>query len=482
MITIGLDVGTSSLKVCAMDEYLNVHYENSYAYAYEEPQEGYREIYPQVWMDAVIQALRDAYGIIDKDEDTMIGVTGQMHTVVFLKANGEPVCPAILWTDLRATHYANVLKEELRKIPETTYIAQIMSPGSWAANTIWLKEERPDLFAQLAHIMGSYDYIVYRLCGQYGYDYSGASTSAFYDIQSKQWSKIMLAHAGIDMKVLSTTYPSTHVMGELLDEWCEMLQLSHRPKIIMGTGDNPANAVSLHLMQHSEPVISLGTSGVVLLAKDDGDFEGIGKNVLFASKEGNLSNVVQGTVRAAGGAQKWWVENIVESKEYAIDQEKIEEADLGKNKVLFFPHITGDKLVYHDMNVRGAFIGLSANTKRKDMTQAVLEGVAFALRDTMEKIGLKQWPSQVRVNGGGSKSTVWMDILANVLHTKIKVVQGQSSPVYGVCMLALQAAGYTSSQVNEIGITHEYDVKIVQAYETAYQTYLKIYDALKTLE
>lgn len=481
MFAIGFDIGTSSLKTLVLDKKQQVLFEKSYSYQYQELKDGYRQIDPIVWTDAVMTGLKEAMDVIGDKGEVVIGVTGQMHTTVFLDKNGKPVYPAILWNDLRTAHIVPALKKELSTYPETKYISKIISPGSPAANTIWFHNEHPERFKTLCHILTPYDYIVYFLTGRYSQDYCDASTSSIYDIQSKMWSSIMMQKCKVTESILGKVMPSCQIVGKVLPEICDELKCKNAPEVIVGTGDNPANAVSLHLIEHKDPVISLGTSGVVLIAKEDGDFEGKGKNVLF-SKDGNhIVNIVQGTVRSAGGAQRWWVENAVQTSDFGVDQKNILEDDLGNNSVLFFPHITGDKLIYQDLDIRGAFIGLSASTKRKDMTQAVMEGVGYALKEVMENMGLKNWPQKIRINGGGTKSEIWMRILSSILNVQLEVVSGNASPCFGVCLLALQSKMDLEYAVEAPQAIFYPDKKRVHKYNEGYRKYKNIYTALKEI-
>lgn len=481
MFAIGLDIGTSSLKTLVLDEKQQVLFEKSYSYQYQELKDGYRQIDPIVWTDVVMTGLKEAMDVIGDKGEVVIGVTGQMHTTVFLNKNGKPVYPAILWNDLRTVYIVPTLKKELSTYPETKYISKIISPGSPAANTIWFHNEYPECFKTVRHILTPYDYIVYFLTGRYSQDYCDASTSSMYDIQSKTWSSIMMQKCKVTESILGKVMPSCQIVGKVLPEICDELKCKSAPEVIVGTGDNPANAVSLQLIEHKDPVISLGTSGVVLIAKEDGDFEGKGKNVLFSKDGKHIVNIVQGTVRSAGGAQRWWIENVIQTADFGVDQNNILEEDLGNNSVFFFPHITGDKLVYQDLDIRGAFIGLSASSQRKDMTQAVMEGVGYALKEVMENMGLKSWPQKVRINGGGTQSKIWMQILASILNVQLEVVSGKASPCFGICLLALQAKMDLKCSHEESQGSFYPDIKLVDRYKEGYRKYKKIYKALKEI-
>lgn len=481
MIAIGFDIGTSSLKTLVLNDKQQILFEKSFPYQYQEPSEGIRQMDPLVWSDTVMTGFKAAIDVIDHKEKVVIGVTGQMHTTVFLDERGIPVYPAILWNDLRTAHRVPKLKKELSTYRETKYISRIISPGSPAVNTMWLNHEYPQLFKRVCHILTPYDYIVHFLTGKYSQDYCDASTSSMYDIQTKSWSTIMMRKCGVTKDILGRVLPSCQIVGKVLPEICEKLSLETVPEVIVGTGDNPANAVSLQLIEHKDPVISLGTSGVVLIAKEDGDFEGKGKNVLFSKDGKHIVNIVQGTVRSAGGAQRWWVENVIRTADFGVDQNNILEEDLGNNSVFFFPHITGDKLIYQDLDIRGAFIGLSASSQRKDITQAVMEGVGYALKEVMENMGLKFWPQKVRINGGGTQSKIWMQILASILNVQLEVVSGKASPCFGICLLALQAKMDLKCSHEESQGSFYPDIKLVDRYKEGYRKYKKIYKALKEI-
>lgn len=481
MYYIGLDIGTSSLKTTLIDDNKHILHEASYDYVFDEPQEGWREIDPKVWFHAVKKGLNDIVQHFGGDEIATIGVSGQMHTTVFLDDEGNSVRPAIMWNDLRSVKEVEILRKELEGKEHTTFITRILSTGMPAVSTLWVKAEEAEHFSRIRKIMTPYDYIVYRLSGSYSADYCDASTSAMYDIAKKQWSSSVLDYLGIEESFLGPLHASCDVIGTLQPHLCKETGLHEGVRIIAGTGDNPANAMAMGILHASSPVISLGTSGVVIMPKADGDFDGKGKNVLFNADGEHFVNIVQGTVRSAGGTHKWWVKNIVESEDMMVDQPQISKDDYGHNKVLFFPHITGEKLLYHDMDVRGAFLGLSAHTKRKDMTQAVFEGVCFAIREVLEHMHLATWPAHIQINGGGARSAVWMQIMADILHAKMEVVNSRATPSYGAALLAYLSdhRDETDMETALQGVCYTPCLQEQEAYDRAYERYLRIYPALK---
>ncbi|HJC82441.1 MAG TPA: xylulokinase [Candidatus Anaerostipes avicola] len=478
MYYLGFDIGTSALKTVLMDEYQEILYDSAQNYQYDEPEEGYKEMNPEIWFQAVYSELKHVTARFREQKIAAVGVTGQMHTTVFLDKWGSVIRPAIMWNDTRTKDEINALKKKLTEYKETRYISKIISTGSPAVNVLWVKKNEPEHFKKTVRIMTAYDYIVYRLTGCCSCDYCGASTSSFYDIQTKRWSEIMLRYIGIKKEMLGEIHRSCDVIGTIQSELCAKLKISYPVKVIAGTGDNPAAAAAMGILDQKEPVISLGTSGVIIYPKKDGDFGGKGKNVLFCAKGNKVINICQGVVQAAGGSHKWWIEQILLSDQMDADQDKMEA--LGENQVLFYPHIAGDKTLYSDAGLRGTFLNLGSYTRREHMTQAVLEGIAYAVREVLEAMGVKKMPEKIRISGGGTRSPVWMKIMANVLRTQIEAHQAKASPGYGICLLAQMADTGMKKRGTESEEKNIYmpDAEMEKKYEKAYRKYQRIHDAI----
>lgn len=478
---LGLDIGTSSLKVTVIDENKNIVYKQGYDYTYEEKQEGYREIDPEIWWKHATCAINNVVSIYTDIE--VIGITGQMHTTVFLNEKGESVRPAILWNDTRSAYMIPEIKEFLSKFEDTKYIAQIISTGSPLANLLWMKENEQENFTKIHHVVSAYSYLIFKLTGEYSCDYCEASTSSMFDIVNKTWSSRVLDTFSLSKAYFSEVHNSCDIVGKVKDEYLKKFHIKRDIKVIAGTGDNPATAIAMGILNNREPVISLGTSGVVIIPKNDGEFVGKGKNVLCSMHHQNIVNIVQGSVQSAGGTHKWWVKHIAKEHDMNMDQDDIKLSDLGNNNVLFYPHISGDKTIYHDPTLRGAFIGLSTLTCRKDLTQAVFEGVGFSLKELLENLEIKQWPKSIEINGGGSNSDIWMQILANILDTVIEVVGSDATPGYGACLLALMA-DTNNYDMAEIISKKSFmpSESIANNYKNQYKKYKKIYKLMKQID
>ena len=488
MYYIGIDVGTSSVKVILVDETGNIKCTHTKEYNNIYLKTNWIEQDPNIWFDSVIAAIRLIITNIDKKQVAGIGITGQMHTTIILDKDNKVIRPAIMWNDLRTKDVARKLKLILDEYEDIKYLKNIISTGSPASNLYWLKENEPENFAKINKILITKDYIVYRLTGIFATDYCDSSTSALVDLNEKIWSKTMLRILGLSEKVLPQIRSTCEVVGTLNIEIAKLLGLSNNVKVIVGTGDNPATAVVSNIVDDNIPVISLGSSGVVCASCKKPSLNSRAKNILFSIKKQQFNNLVQGVVQATGIAHSWFMEEILQTNKYVQEQSTIDRTELGKNKVIFFPHIAGDKLMFADPSLRGAFLGLGRNTKRHHMVQAVLEGLAFALKDvvnTMKKSGIEI--SCSKITGGGTKSELWMEIIANVLNMPLKKLNTKEGAAYGIALLTISSCDENSSLeklVNDnlqIEKTIYPSDELVTLYAEKYKQYNKIYPALKMI-
>lgn len=484
---IGIDIGTSSIKVVLVDEIGKLIKTVTKDYTNLSPRSGWREQDPEVWFTNVTSGIRELLEIHDASIVKGIGVTGQMHTTIMLDDNGDVIRPAILWNDTRTSYLVESLKSEVEKDEETRHLKNIISTGSPATNLLWMKEHEIDNFKKIKCILIAKDYIVYRLTGVISTDYCDASTSTLFDFNRKQWSEKMKKVIGIG-DILPKINSSSDVVGCIRKDIAKELGMSCNVKVIAGTGDNPAATVSSGSIGFDCPTISLGTSAVIFVPCKQTNFDGRAKNVLFSISNNDVVNVMQGTVRSGAACNKWWMDNILETSDYSSEQAKIKMDDLGENKVLFFPHLTGDKLVFADTLTRGAFLGLSIDTTREQMSQAMMEGVAFALKDVIEvfrSIGITF--EKAKITGGGARSDIWIKIISNVLNITLDRLSSSSGPAYGVSLLALHGCGECDSLQSiidkniKIEQTIDPDKDLTKLYEEKYSLYKKIYPSLKEI-
>ncbi len=484
---IGIDVGTSSVKLVLIDDTGKIIHTAKREYANLSPLPGWREQNPEVWYDHMALGIKNLLANFDRSLVKGIGVTGQMHTAVFLDKQGDVIRPAILWDDTRTSSIVDRLRSEVGNDPDIPYLQNIISTGSPAINLLWLKENERDHFEKIRYVLIAKDYIVYRLTGEISTDYCDASTSALFDFREKQWSEKMKGLIGLG-NVLPTINSSSQIVGCLKKDVAGDLGLDCGVKVIAGTGDNAAAAVSSGSIEIGSPTISLGTSGVIFASCERADFSTRVKNILFSISERETVYLFQGVAQAAASCSQWWVEDILRTKNYRSEELKINADKLGKNNVLFFPHLTGDKTVYADPRIRGAFLGLSIDTSREEMMQAVMEGVAFALKDIVEVLkSIDIHIQTAKITGGGANSDLWIRIISNVLNIPIAKLSPGAGPGYGVGLLALYGCGAcdTLQSLVHQNITIEKTIHpeqgLPEQYEKKYAVYKNIYSMVKMI-
>ncbi len=328
------------------------------------------------------------------------------------------------------------------------------------------------------------DYIAYMLSGTFCTDVSDASGMLLFDVEHKCWSKEMMEICGVREEQLAGIYESADVVGTLKPEVAKELGLPESVKVIAGAGDNAAAAVGTGTVGDGMCNISLGTSGTIFISSDK---FGVDKNNAlhaFAHADGHFH--LMGCMLSAASCNKWWMDDIIGTEEYGKEQAAIQK--LGENNVYFLPYLMGERSPLNDPLARGTFIGLTMDTTRADMTQAVLEGVAFAIRDSFEvakSLGIKIERS--KICGGGAKSPLWKKIIANVLNIKIDSIESEEGPGYGGAMLAAVGCGEYGSveeaaqKLVKIVDTVEPEAELAAKYEEKYRRFAKIYPAVKEL-
>lgn len=485
---IGIDIGTSSVKMLAMDEAGSVIEKCGRNYQYSQPHPGWREIWPSVWVEAVEDGLGELLDGLDRQNVEAIGFTGQMHTTVFLDKDGNCIRPAIMWNDMRTKDRISSMKEWLEGKRDARSILRILSTGSPAANLLWLKEQEADHFHKLGRFLIGPDYLVYYFSGDFSTDYCEASTSSLYDTDGRCWSESMKALIGLPEDVYPPVMGSQQVVGTLRDGLREKFGLPADVKIIAGTGDNPAAAVATGSLQYHYPVLSIGTSGVLVLSRSQMDVGMKGKQILFSLDGKTVDVLVQGVVQSAGGSYNWYVRKILGVEDFDSLMKPVDMESLGKSELLFYPHLTGDKTIYGDPGLRGAFIGLDTNHTREDLAVAVMEGVCFAVKQLVQEMQLTpEELGALKVTGGGSYSAIWMQILADVLNGKVEQLDGGEGASYGAALMARNAV--CPAEAGNDGSSHPVRVRgcfmprayHVGLYELKYKKYLRIHDALKMI-
>jgi len=483
---IGVDLGTSAIKLLLVDDSGAILNAVTREYPLIFPQPGWSEQEPHEWWDACVDGMKALLSGFDAGRVAGIGCGGQMHGLVVLDEADEVIRPAILWNDGRTGEAVEYLNNVVGKDVLSRLTANIAFAGFTAPKLLWMKEYEGDNFARIAKIMLPKDYVNYRLTGVHACDYSDASGMLLLDVKNRRWSKEMLGICSVSEAQLPRLFESYEVIGEVKPEVAAALGLPAHVKVVAGAGDNAAAAVGTGTVVDGACNISLGTSGTIFIASDR--FGVDPHNALHAFAHASGGWHLMGVVLSAASCNKWLCDEILRTKDYAAEQRDITDNRLGRNGVFFLPYLMGERSPINDINARGTFVGLSMDTSRADIVQAVLEGVAFAIRDSFEvarALGLDIRAS--KLCGGGGKSPLWRKIMANVLNIRIDVPSAEEGPGYGGAMLAMVGCGAYASVKDcadalvSVASSVEPDPNIAARYEAQYRKFSRIYPALKAV-
>ena len=483
---IGIDLGTSAVKLLLVDERGAILGEVTKEYPLSFPQPGWSEQSPEDWWKAVQHGILQLTEHTDKSEIRGIGVGGQMHGLVALDAQDRVIRPAILWNDGRTGEEVEYLNTVIGKEKLSALTANIAFAGFTAPKLLWMRKNEPDNFARIAKIMLPKDYINYRLTGVHCCDYSDASGMLLLDVEHKCWSKEMMEICGLTEAQMPRLFESYEIVGTVRCFVSGALGLPRDCAVVAGAGDNAAAAVGTGVVGEGGCNLSLGTSGTLFISSRKFGVDPYNALHAFAHADGGWH--LMACMLSAASCNKWLCEDILHTSDYAAEQAEITDEKLGRNHVFFLPYLMGERSPINDTDARACFIGMSMDTSRADLVQAVLEGVAFAIRDSFEiakSLGIDIPRS--RICGGGAKSPLWRKIFANVLGIPLDMVKTEQGPGYGGAMLAMVGCGLFESvqaaadALVELASTTEPDAALTARYEERYQQFRKIYPALKEL-
>ena len=481
---IGIDLGTSAVKLLLVNEKGEILKTVTKEYPLRFPKPGWSEQDPADWWRAVQHGILQLTEHADKSLIRGIGCGGQMHGLVALDENDAVIRPAILWNDGRTGEEVEYLNTVIGKERLSAMTANIAFAGFTAPKLLWMKKKEPENFSRIKKIMLPKDYINYRLTGVHATDYSDASGMLLLDVEHKCWSKEMLEICSVSEAQMPMLFESYEVIGTIRDFVSGALGLPRDCKVVAGAGDNAAAAVGTGTVGEGACNLSLGTSGTIFISSDS--FAVDPNNALHAFAHADGHYHLMGCMLSAASCNKWFCDEILKTTDYAAEQAHISDEKLGRNLVFFLPYLMGERSPINDTNARGTFIGMSMDSTRADLLQAVLEGVAFAIRDSFEvakSLGLDIPRS--KLCGGGARSPLWCRIFANVLNLALDIPQTEEGPGYGGAMLAMVGCGAYESvadcaaQLVCVKETIQPDPEITARYEERYQKFRIIYPSLK---
>lgn len=486
MYFLGIDLGTSSVKVLAFNSDNQIVGDVTREYPVYFPQDKWAQQDPIDWWTgtkAAIIELVDKFNI-PKDGIRSISFSGQMHGLVVLDEANEVLTPAILWCDQRTEEECDDITKYFGQEKLSEYTGNKALTGFTAPKILWVKKNLPDIFAKIKHIMLPKDYINFCLTGNYVTDVSDASGMLLLDVKNRSWSKEVLEYLGITEAMLPKLHESYEVTGVVSEAVKEELGLTGEILVAAGAGDQAAGAVGTGTVTPGVVSVTLGTSGVVFAAHDEYALDAGNRLHAFCHANGGFHSM--GVMLSAANCLKWWVEDMQKGMSFEDLLKEAEDIEEPDQKLVFLPYLMGERTPYADPDAKGAFVGMSMTTTRGHMTKAVLEGVSFGLRDSLEILrDLKVPINEVRVIGGGAKSPLWKQILADMFNAEIEEINTNQGGALGAAILAAVSAGHFTS-VKEgcdkmIQVINKVQPQAdqVEFYNDKYPRYVKLYESLK---
>jgi len=488
MYFLGIDLGTSSVKIILINEQGQLINSSSKEYPVYYPKPTWAEQNPDDWWKAVQEGIREilAAGNVKKNEIKAIGLSGQMHGLVTLDKDGQVLMPAILWCDQRTEGECDFLNNVIGVEVLSKYTGNKALTGFTAPKILWLKKHREDLYKKISHILLPKDFIRFKLTGEYATDVSDASGTLLFDVGNRRWSSKMLDIIGISDEVLPKSFESYEVTGKVSKLAAKETGLNAGTLVVGGGGDQACGAIGTGTVESEILSVALGTSGVVFACQDK--YRADTESRLHSFCHANGKWHVMGVMLSAASSLKWWVENInKDMSKHAFDSllSEVKGVSPGSDGLFFLPYLIGERTPYSDPNAKGAFIGLNITHSRENLTRAILEGVGFGLRDSLEIIRDMSIPiSSIRLSGGGAHSTIWREILANIFNLRIDLVNSTEGPAYGAAILAAVGSGIFSNVeeavTKTIKITDSVlpDEREVEIYDALYRVYHSLYGDL----
>jgi xylulokinase len=441
---IGIDTSTTATKAVLVDESGSVAGIGVTEYGYDSPLPRWSEQDPHLWWDGTVSAIRAvlASSGVGGSAVTALGLTGQMHGAVLLDAAGEVVRPALLWNDQRTARECDLIREALgdRLIPITGNDALT---GFTAPKLVWVRDHEPAIWAQIRHVLLPKDYVRFRLTGEFATDVADGAGTMLFDVAARSWSEDVLGALEIDRDWMPSTHEGPEVTGYLTTEAAAATGLAAGTPVVAGGGDQSANGVGVGAIDPGIVALSLGTSGVVFASTDSPVIEPRGRVHSFCHAVPGRWHLM-GVMLSAAGSLRWFRDALAPGEPFDVLVAEAATVPAGSDGLVFLPYLTGERTPHPDPLARGAFVGLTVRHDRRHLARAVLEGVAFGLKDALDLMlaaGLPV-PDQIRASGGGTKSALWRQILADVLQTQMATVSTAEGAAYGAALLAMVGAGW----------------------------------------
>ena len=484
---LGIDVSTTATKAILVDEAGEVAGVGAAEYDYVVPRPLWSEQDPQLWWDGAQVAIRGALanaGVAGTDV-AAVGLAGQMHGAVLLDGADRPLRPAILWNDQRTAAECDEIRERVGAARLIELTGNDALTGFTAPKLLWVRHNEPDVWRRTAHIGLPKDFVRHRLTGDHAVDRADGAGTLLFDLRARDWSAEVLSALDIDPDRLPRSVEGPEVTGAVSPAAASATGLAAGTPVVGGGGDQAANGVGVGAVEAGIVALSLGTSGVVFAATDRPLIEPEGRVHAFCHAVPGRWHLMS-VMLSAAGSLRWFRDALAPGEPYEALDAEAEAVSAGSDGLVFLPYLSGERSPHPDPRARGAFVGLTVAHDRRHLGRAVLEGVAFGLRDGLDQIvatGIAA-PRQVRASGGGIASPVWRQILADVLDAEIATVSTTEGAAFGAAMLAAVGAGWFAS----VDLAVEWAVRVspvaepgpdASLYAEALDTYRALYPALR---
>ena len=483
---LGIDVSTTATKAVLIDESGAVVGVGASAYGFSVPRPLWSEQDPELWWDGAVDAIRSVLATtgVPADDVDAIGLTGQMHGAVLLDAAGDVLRPAILWNDQRTAAECDAIRDALGPERLIAITGNDALTGFTAPKLVWVRDHEPDVWRRIAHVLLPKDYLRLRLTGEYALDKADGAGTLLFDLAARDWSAEVLDALRIERAWMPPTWEGPEITGNVTPEAATATGLRAGTPVVAGGGDQSANAVGVGAVTVGTMALSLGTSGVVFATTDRPLYEPHGRVHAFCHAVPGRWHLMS-VMLSAGGSLRWFRDAIVPGVEFGDLVDAAAEVPAGSGGLLFLPYLSGERSPHPDPLARGAFVGLTLTHDLRHLTRAVLEGVAFGLRDGLDLMieAGTPVPDQIRASGGGTESPLWRQILADVLGAEIATVSTSEGAAYGAGVLAAVGAGwYPSVEAASAALVTATPVASpgpdIEAYRDAHAIYRELYPAL----
>ncbi|CAA7602606.1 glycerol kinase/xylulokinase [Acididesulfobacillus acetoxydans] len=483
----GIDIGTSGTKVVLIDDTGRILASAYKEYPMAQPRPGWAEQDPELWWQAAAAGMREVLtkSGLSGQEVQAVGLSGQMHGAVLLDKDYELLRPAILWCDQRTGAECEWMNEELGTEKLFAWSGNPALPGFTAPKLLWLRRHEPEIYARIKHVLLPKDYVRWRLTGELATEVSDASGTLLLDVTKRRWSEEMLAALAIPRAWLPPVYESTEISGWVTPVASSLTGLKPGTAVVGGGGDQAAGAVGAGIVESGLLSVALGTSGVVFAAADEAQIlPGSGLHSFCHALPGKWH--LMGVMLAAGASLQWLRQTLACKTSYDSLTALAAGVKAGSEGLLYLPYLLGERTPYPDPAARGGFIGLTMRHGQGHLVRAVLEGVTYGLRDSLELIKEAGVPAaEIRVSGGGARSALWRQIVADIFQAPVTVVNSTEGPAFGAALLAGTGIGVYASVAEACGKTvrvesrQEPDLSAGETYEKGYALYRSLYPLLR---